>query len=133
MNTTAPMDTLELYQGQGQIKTLTLNQARHLWQAGQLTASDTVCWNGSTGHIHTMPKIMAALDAAPAVHVGTISPVAMLTAPIPGRAAGNLTLIGKCGVLCGLLSLILVAVSPPMAAAGVLLGVASFLWLRRVD
>jgi|GEM_PF-4214184 len=127
------MDTLELYQGQGRIKTLTLNQARHLWQAGQLTASDTVCWNGTTDHIHTMPELMAALDAAPAVHVGTISPVAMLTAPIPGRSAGKLTLIGKLGTLCGVLSLLLAVASPRVALGGVLLGLASFLWLRRVD
>jgi len=129
MNTT----TLALYQGQGQIKTLTLNQARHLWQAGQLTAADAVCWNGSTGHIHTMPQLMAALDTPQATHVATISPVAMLTAPIPGKLSGQLTLTGKLGILCGVLSLLLVMVSPPLAAAGVLLGVASFLWLRRAD
>lgn len=129
MNTT----TIELYLGQGQIKTLTLNQARSLWQAGQLTAADAVCWNGSTGHIHTMPILLAALDTPQATHVATISPVAMLTAPIPGKLNGKLTIIGILGMLCGVLSLLLVMVSPPMAAAGVLLGVASFLWLRRAD
>ncbi len=64
------------------------------------------------------------------VHVQSVNPFAVFTAPIPGRRPGKLSAVGWLGVVSGVLALPLCLVTP-VAAVVVGLGVACWFWARR--
>lgn len=106
----------------------TLGQLKSMWSSGAIKADSLIAEAGAD-QWRPVTELSAELEAPSPVAVVKQDAFAPLHTPIQGKLPGRLTLLGKIGLVVGLLSAPFVL---PTGAGvpGVLLGVVAFLWCR---